>query len=222
MSVFIQRTRVPSSAHGRLLAAAADAFGDKGFHATTTRDISSRAGLSPAGVYVHFPSKEDLLFRLSDAGHRDAVELVTETIAEHHLPTDQLAAVVSRFSAWHARHYLTARVVQREFPALSPEHQRQLHRLRDQVDDAIQAVLVTGVRIGEFTVRNVVWARVALLSMIIDIARWYSPDEADPDDIGRAYAELALQLVGAGRSPSPAADDPSAPDRASGPATRRR
>lgn len=40
--------------------AAADAFAAKGFHATTTRDIAGRAGLSPAGVYVHFASKEDL------------------------------------------------------------------------------------------------------------------------------------------------------------------
>ena len=45
----------------RLFEAAADAFAAKGFHATTTRDIASRAGLSPAGVYVHFASKEEIL-----------------------------------------------------------------------------------------------------------------------------------------------------------------
>ena len=38
----------------RLMRAAAQAFAEKGFHATTTRDIASGAGLSPAGVYVHF------------------------------------------------------------------------------------------------------------------------------------------------------------------------
>ena len=40
----------------RLMRAAAQAFAEKGFHATTTRDIASGAGLSPAGVYVHFAS----------------------------------------------------------------------------------------------------------------------------------------------------------------------
>ncbi|MDQ1536947.1 MAG: hypothetical protein QOE58_1340, partial [Actinomycetota bacterium] len=44
----------------RLMDAAVDAFADKGFHATSTRDIAARAQMSPAGVYVHFASKEDL------------------------------------------------------------------------------------------------------------------------------------------------------------------
>ena len=37
--------------------AAADAFAERGFHATTTRGIASRAGLSPAGVDVHPPPR---------------------------------------------------------------------------------------------------------------------------------------------------------------------
>ena len=48
----------------RILDAATQAFAAKGFHGTTTRDISNLAGLSPAGVYVHYPSKEDLFFHL--------------------------------------------------------------------------------------------------------------------------------------------------------------
>ncbi|WP_342215837.1 TetR family transcriptional regulator [Nocardia cyriacigeorgica] len=42
----------------RLLEAAAAAFADKGFNATTTRDIAAAAGMSPAAVYVHHRSKE--------------------------------------------------------------------------------------------------------------------------------------------------------------------
>ena len=46
----------------RLLTAAVAAFGAKGFHATSTRDIARAASLSPAAVYVHHQSKEDLLY----------------------------------------------------------------------------------------------------------------------------------------------------------------
>ncbi len=49
----------PASARA-LVAASVECFAELGFHATTTRDISSRAGLSPAAVYYHFPSKADL------------------------------------------------------------------------------------------------------------------------------------------------------------------
>ena len=48
----------------RLLVAAVQAFAERGYHATTTRDISTRVGLSPAGVYVYYKSKEELLHRI--------------------------------------------------------------------------------------------------------------------------------------------------------------
>ena len=60
----------------RLIDAAAEAFAAKGFHATTTRDIAARAGMSPAGVYVHFATKEDLLFHLSEQGHLAALRII--------------------------------------------------------------------------------------------------------------------------------------------------
>lgn len=64
-------TRVqPVAARERLLLAAVEAFAAKGFNATTTRDIANGAQMSSAAVYVHFRSKEELLFELSDAGHR--------------------------------------------------------------------------------------------------------------------------------------------------------
>jgi Tetracyclin repressor-like, C-terminal domain len=38
----------------------------------------------------------------------------------------------------------------------------------------------------------------ALLSLCIDIARWYQPDHGStPEQVGDLYAELALRMVGA-------------------------
>ena len=56
------------TARERLLEAAVEAFAEKGFTATTTRDIASRAGMSPAAVYVHHDTKENLLFTVSVEG----------------------------------------------------------------------------------------------------------------------------------------------------------
>lgn len=60
----------------RILSAAGTAFADRGFHATTTRDIAAAAGLSPAAVYVHHESKEQLLYLISLEGHQRTEELV--------------------------------------------------------------------------------------------------------------------------------------------------
>src|SRR5690349_19524093 len=68
---------VEPAAARRLLTGAVDAFAERGFQATTTRDIASRAGMSPAALYVHYPSKERLLFEISLYGHRAALEILT-------------------------------------------------------------------------------------------------------------------------------------------------
>ena len=69
------------TARERLINAAVEAFAEKGFAATTTRDIASRAGMSPAAVYVHHDSKESLLFSVSLNGHRKALEVITSAAA---------------------------------------------------------------------------------------------------------------------------------------------
>ncbi len=43
---------------------AAELFAEKGFENTTTRDISKAAGMSDAGVYYYFDSKELLLYQI--------------------------------------------------------------------------------------------------------------------------------------------------------------
>src|SRR3954454_22783809 len=60
----------------RLLDAAGGAFAGRGFHATPQRGTAPRAGPSAAGSYVHFDSKEAVLYALSRRGHEAALQLV--------------------------------------------------------------------------------------------------------------------------------------------------
>jgi len=180
----------------RLMNAAVDAFADKGFHATSTRDIASRAQMSPAGVYVHFASKEDLLFQLCRRGHLRALEVVATARESADTPPAQLVAIVSAFASWHAEQFRTARIVQYEFPHLSAEHRAEVMTLRKQIDAVVRDVLQAGVASGEFDVPDVAMTTLALQSMTIDVARWYKPGtRRTPESIGLAYGDLALRLV---------------------------
>ncbi len=189
-----------SAAVERLLDAAAEAFADKGFHATTTRDIAARVGLSPAAVYVHFATKEDLLYELSLVGHQAALGIVIA--AAERAPGDpagQLQAVVSDFAAWHARHRRTARVVQYELAALTPQHREVIRRLRREIQARVRDLLTSGVAAGAFVVPDVPGTALALLSLVVDVARWYDPAGArSPEDVGALYADLALRMVSRG------------------------
>lgn len=181
----------------RLMMAAADAFADRGFHATTTRDIAARAGLSPAGVYVHFASKEDLLFEISRRGHLTARDLLVAAADRATSPTEALRAIVGGFSRWHAEHYHLGRIVQFEFRHLSAEHRDEVLGLRKQIDRIVRDVLADGVASGEFVVTDVPDTALALLSLAVDVARWYEPGgRRTPSDIETAYGALALRLVG--------------------------
>ncbi|WP_249138595.1 TetR/AcrR family transcriptional regulator [Phycicoccus avicenniae] len=180
----------------RIMVAAADAFAERGFSATTTRDIASRAGLSPAGVYVHFASKEVLLFELSRRGHLRARDLLVAAARDAADPTEALRAIIGGFSRWHAEHHQLGRIVQFEFRHLGPEHQEQVLDLRREIDGVVADVLAAGVASGEFDVEDVRGTALALLSTAIDVARWYSPGQRrTPESIERLYGELAVRLV---------------------------
>ncbi|WP_347037553.1 TetR/AcrR family transcriptional regulator [Glutamicibacter halophytocola] len=85
-----------SATRARLLDAAVTAFGNKGFHGTTTRDIAAAAGMSPAAVYVHHRTKEEILFQISAEGHRQILQVIHDSAAEDSGPTDRLGCHGSR------------------------------------------------------------------------------------------------------------------------------
>jgi AcrR family transcriptional regulator len=75
-----------ASRRDEILAAAKGCFAREGFHATSMRDIYRECGLSPGGVYNHFPSKEEIVRALGEERlreaqeHRDALELIDDPI----------------------------------------------------------------------------------------------------------------------------------------------
>jgi AcrR family transcriptional regulator len=188
----------PPSAR-RLLVAAVDAFAARGYHGTSTRDIADRAGLSPAGVYVHFASKEDLFYRITLIGHRQTLRnalLALEGLEPGAGPAERLHAVIEAQTTWQARHHTTARVVEYDLPCLSPEHYQEVSILRRRIAAVVHGILTEGVRSGEFDVPDVDGTALALLSMVTDVARWYpSNSRQSPERLGKLYADLALRMA---------------------------
>jgi AcrR family transcriptional regulator len=181
-----------------LVAAAVESFAAKGFHGTTTRDIASGAGMSPAALYVHHRSKEDLLHQISRAGHDRTLALVQEAVASSASPRDQLLAVVRAFVVHHAKGHTSARIVNYELAALSPEHLEEITAIRRRIEAEMRGVVERGVADGSFRTSNPQMTAAALLSLGIDVARWYRDEGGwSPDQIAEHYCELALRIVGA-------------------------
>lgn len=187
-----------TDARSRLVAAAVESFASKGFHGTTTRDIASAAGMSPAALYVHHKSKEDLLYLISRAGHERTLQLVKDAVASSSDSVEQLLAVVRGFTAHHARAHTSARIVNYELAALSPEHLPEIAGIRRAIEEEMRRVVEEGVAGGAFRTSNPRMTALALLSLGIDVARWYRDEgEWSPEEIADHYCELALRIVGA-------------------------
>lgn len=187
----------PSNARA-LAAAGIECFAEMGFHATTTRDIAGRAGLSPAAVYVHFPSKAHLLFAISDVGHTSALRVLEQAAGEEADPARRVQLTVAAFTTWHARNHRLARVVQYERAALPEDRRAQIYAIRQQFQAFIESELEAGVAAGSLIAPDVPGAALAILSLCIDVARWYSPSASrSPEELGALYGDLMLRMLGA-------------------------
>ncbi|MFI8326014.1 TetR/AcrR family transcriptional regulator [Streptomyces sp. NPDC085529] len=188
---------VAPEAARRLLVAAVEAFAERGYHATTTRDIAGRAGMSPAALYIHYKTKEELLHRISRIGHDRALEILRAAELRDGAPSDRLADAVRSFVRWHAERHTTARVVQYELDALGPEHRGEIVELRRETEATVRRIIEEGVAAGEFDVADPAGTTVAVLSLCIDVARWFNVQgRRTPDEVGAFYADLVLRMVG--------------------------
>lgn len=191
---------VTPEAARRLLVAAVDAFAERGYHATTTRDIAGRAGMSPAALYIHYKTKEELLHRISRIGHDRALSVLEAAADSEGTAAERLARAVRSFVRWHAERHTTARVVQYELDALGPEHRTEIVELRRRSDAVVRRIIGEGVAAGEFDVPDVPGTTLAVLSLCIDVARWFNAQGSrTPDEVGELYADLVLRMVGAER-----------------------
>ncbi|MGW7411850.1 TetR/AcrR family transcriptional regulator [Streptomyces sp. NPDC054863] len=190
---------VAPEAARRLLVAAVGAFAERGYHATTTRDIAGRAGMSPAALYIHYKTKEELLHRISRIGHDKALRILESAADGDGSAAERLADAVVTFVRWHAAHHTTARVVQYELDALGDEHRAEIVELRRRSDAAVRRIINDGVEAGEFDVPDIPGTTLAVLSLCIDVARWFNVEgRRTPDEVGALYADLVLRMVVAG------------------------
>ena len=184
------------TARQRLIDAAVEAFAEKGFTGTTTRDIASRAGMSPAAVYVHHDSKESLLFTVSLQGHRRALEVINRAAGSSSDPVERLRNMVQQFSLWHADNSRVGRIVQYEYHALTPEHRAEVATYRRSIERTMQDALTDGVDQGVLDVDDIPGTAFAVLSLGVDLVRWFEPGGSRTgEELATLHADLAVRMT---------------------------
>ena len=171
----------------------AQLFRDRGFDATSVSDIARALGLTKAGLYHHFDSKEALLFEIMMFGLdkvRDEVILPVRAIGD---PEERLRQLITRHARITTRGQGAVAHLQDEIRALPPAARRQVeHRMRvyfDLVRGTLDELHAAG-RLADVD-RTV--ATFSLIGMILWLPRWFRQDgRLTRDHVAENIANLAL------------------------------
>jgi AcrR family transcriptional regulator len=183
---------------------AAQMIAERGYHATSLRQLANEAGVTLGTLYHYFPSKEDLLAELFDDAMRPLLATLDGVVerAERD-PVGVLKEMIESFIRIALEELGTALVIiaDNELRALSQDRLESALRQRDEYERAMLAVVEIGRGDGHFHVANPKFAVYAILAICNSVPRWYRPDgPLSADETAHLHADLALRVVGA-RSP---------------------
>ena len=182
-----------------ILRAAIAVMAEHGYHGTSVRDIAERAELSPAAIYYHFTSKQDVLATIMERGIERLLMRTRTALAEAgEAPEDRLCAIVEVQVLFHLESQGATLLGTSELRALD-EPLRSKHKAKRLKQQRLfDQVVEEGVALGAFTTTLPREAARAIVVMCTGVASWFSPrGKLSRDQIVRRYQRLALDMVGA-------------------------
>ncbi len=78
-----------------ILKAAEEVLLEKGYHEMSMDEIASRVGIAKGTVYLHFPSKEDLLVAISERVMKQFLQCVEEAVASETTTQAKMQAILN-------------------------------------------------------------------------------------------------------------------------------
>jgi TetR/AcrR family transcriptional regulator, cholesterol catabolism regulator len=170
-------------------------FYERGYYATSVREIAAAVSIQPATIYHYFGSKEALLYDIMQRFMVDLMENVAplESIDD---PIEKLRWIVTQHVHFHCAHPNEARVTENELHCLTGEFREEMMQYRDHYQEIFRQILEEGVGQGVFCIGDVKVVTNMLLSMITSAVIWYRPDgRLSLDDIAALHADMVLKQV---------------------------
>ncbi len=186
-------TPIPRDSEAKLqhiLRTTSQIFAQDGFEGTSMRDISRASGVSLAGLYYYFESKQHLLYLIQSTTFTFVLENLRSRLHGVHEPAERLHFLVLNHIEYFLSHPNEMKVLSHEEDALGDPYRekvqaikRRYYALAREIFDSIAAEgLAPGIH-----------PRVAVLSlfgMMNWTYQWHKPG-VDPD-----AAELTAAIVG--------------------------
>ena len=187
----------------QLLAKAAALIARKGYEAMSMRDLSSALGVSLAGMYHYFRSKEDLLFQLQHESFKALLAQQQEIAAQRATPEERLRSLIVGHLAFYANHTNELKVCTFEMESLGGalyEEVQELRRRYYRVMTAAVSAIMDGPGGSRPPSRRSLNAALFTFGMLNWIFMWYDPARhGSMRQIGDEMYALVYQGLGNGR-----------------------
>lgn len=196
-------TRPDNETRDTILRTAAALFFERGYAGTKVMDIARAVGITPATLYWHFSSKEDVLFEYLQGAIETFNERIEAAIAGIECPVDRLRALAvahtalqlefrDQAQAVHSLTYASAELL----AALSPERAKLINGLIRTHVDRTKAIIEDGLASGLFDTEDANALTFAVLNICEYSALWFRPDgPSSIAAVAAANGEFAVRMA---------------------------
>jgi len=186
-----------------ILAAAARAIAREGYHGMSMRDLSRATGRGLASFYVHFSSKEDILFALQSETFDALIASGERAIALEEDPAARLHAFILNHVRFFAAHPDVMRALVQQAGALPTEKRALIRERKERYFAAARDLVAVIVQLGcgrsgarsraAHDEAELERATYALFGMLNWIYGWYEPRRhGPPETLARTLHRIAL------------------------------
>ncbi len=178
-------------------AAALRLFKEKGYHATSMRDIAAAVGINKGSLYSYIKSKEDLLVPVFEQAQGVLLTEIEQISADASLsPTERLKRAIHAHVTAVADNLDILTVYLSEWRQLGAESLATNRDQRARHSYLFHEILREGVAAGEFRPMDTRIVMLGMIGMCNYLFRWYRPEgRLTPDQIADELIEMVMQGV---------------------------
>ncbi|TGV11254.1 TetR/AcrR family transcriptional regulator [Mesorhizobium sp. M8A.F.Ca.ET.173.01.1.1] len=174
-----------SERHLEILEVAASLFAERGYAATSVREIGAKVGLLGGSLYHYIKSKEALFVQVHEMALRVSEDQILAAIARTNNPWERLeVACVTMLEIRLDPESLTMPLMN-DFSSVPPETRQRLIVRRDEFE-LIFRNLIADLPLSPVVDRSLY--RLLLLTLLNNVGSWYRKGAMSP-------AEIAIQIV---------------------------
>lgn len=178
----------------QVIRSAAELFKEKGYAASSMRDLAQKLGIEAASLYSHIKSKEEILQTLCFDMATEFRESLDKVEKQSVSAGEKLSMGIIGHVNVMARDLTASAVFMNEHRHLSNPHLRDFLLLRINYINRFKAIIEQGVASGEFK-KNIdtKLAVMTLFSSLNWMPMWYSPEGSiEPKELGQQLADMLV------------------------------